>query len=75
MKIIIVPIFKVIYWVLIICVGIIYSIVYFIYNPKGLINEKKKEVQYHGGVNHKYLGIDWRRTLSNEDFWCPYIIS
>lgn len=66
MKIIIIPILIFLKWCLIILVGIIYSILYFIYSPKGMINEKKKCISFWK---------DWKQALSDEDFWCPHIMS
>lgn len=69
MKVIIMPIFWFCVNVVAVVVGIIYSILFLIWNPKGLIKEKKKEIIYR---DYK---IDYWATLKSRDFWCPYFDS
>lgn len=83
MKIILEPIFLFIFWVLAVIIGIIYSVLYFIYNPKGMIKEKinnleRKDVPYTSHENYLPYDkrpIDWWATIKSYDFHCPFINS
>jgi hypothetical protein len=71
MKPFVIFIINVIYYIFVVVVGIIYSILFFIYDPKAMIKEKKSNRSYWGGNR----GVDWEETLSDPNFWCPYIES
>lgn len=69
MKVILKPIGLFILAVFIFAIGTIYSILYFIYDPKALIEEKKDAVYK---TKNK---INWIKTLWSVDFWCPFLES
>jgi len=70
---------KVLLWIFCFIIGTVIWILYFIYNPKAAIKEKKNNLETTG--NYKIVNgetvweTDWWKTFISYDFWCPYLLS
>lgn len=71
MKPLVILVALIIKWALVVTVGIVYSVMFFIYSPKAMLKEKKEFASFDRS-NGK---IELWETISYEDFWCPYLMS
>lgn len=51
-------------------IGLIYTVLFFMWDPVGCIKEKRKNAVIYGDGS-----IYWKASLKRFDFWCPYINS
>lgn len=75
MRIIIEPIFNLLFFIAIVIIGTIFFIFYFIYDPCEAILSKQDEIIYKIRKNCNKQCADWSSTLLSKYFWAAWMFS